>query len=98
VADGQRVTPTGTVLRWRLTLNAMAGGLIPFLISWSDTEHPARSAPQGLILEAFHVEHPDPLSLAPPLMALGSDVKIRPAAAAGLVARLSGPNGSRVLR
>jgi hypothetical protein len=54
------VAPTGTVLRWRLSLNAMADGLIPFLISWGDTEHPARSAPQGLILEAFHVEHPDP--------------------------------------
>ena len=47
VADGQRVGPTGTLLRWRLTLSAMAGGLIPFLISWGDTEHPARSAPRG---------------------------------------------------
>jgi hypothetical protein len=98
VADGQRTGPTGTVLRWRLTLNAMPGGLIPFLISWSDTEHPARSAPHGLTLEAFHVEHPDPPSLAPPLTALGADVEIRPAAAAALVARLSGPNGSKVLR
>ncbi len=98
VADGQRTGPTGTVLRWRLTLNAMPGGLIPFLISWGDTEHPARSAPHGLTLEAFHVEHPDPPSLAPPLTALGADVEIRPAAAAALVARLSGPNGSKVLR
>ena len=98
VADGQRTGPTGTVLRWRLTLNAMPGGLIPFLISWGDTEHPARSAPHGLTLEAFHVEHPDPASLAPPLTALGADVEIRPAAAAALVARLSGPNGSKVLR
>jgi hypothetical protein len=98
VADGQRVGPTGTVLRWRLTLNAMAGGLIPFLISWGDTEHPARSAPHGLTLEAFRLEHTDPPSLAPPLTALGADVEIRPAAAAALVARLSGPNGSKVLR
>ena len=98
VADGQRIGPTGTVLRWRLTLNAMTGGLIPFLISWGDTKHPARSAPHGLTLEAFHIEHPDPPSLAPPLTALGADVEIRPAAAAALVARLSGPNGSKVLR
>ena len=98
MADGQRTGPTGTVLRWRLTLNAMPGGLIPFLISWGDTEHPARSAPHGLTLEAFHVEHPDPPSLAPPLTALGADVEIRPAAAAALVACLSGPNGSKVLR
>ena len=98
VADGQRVGPTGTVLRWRLTPSAMAGGLIPFLISWGDTEHPARSAPRGLSLETFHIEHPDPPSLAPLLTALDADVEIRPAAAAALVARLSGPNGSKVLR
>ena len=61
-------------------------------------EHPARSAPHGLTLEALHVEHPDPPSLAPALTALGADVEVRPAAAAALVARLSGPNGSKVLR
>ena len=98
VADGQRAAPTGTVLRWRLTHNAVAGSLIPFLISWGDTEHPARSAPRGLTLEAFHLEHPAPASLAPPLTALGAGVEIRRAAAAALVARLSGPNGSIVLR
>lgn len=86
------------MLRWRLTLNATVGGLIPFLISWGDTEHPARSASPGLTLEAFHLEHPEPPSLAPPLAALGADVEIRPAAAAALVARLSGPNGGIVLR
>jgi Glyoxalase-like domain len=98
VADGQRATPTGTVLRWRLTHNAMPGSLIPFLISWGSTEHPARSAPPGLTLEAFNLEHPDPPSLAPLLTALGADVEIRPAATAAFVARLSGPNGTHVLR
>jgi hypothetical protein len=98
VADGQRAQATGTVLRWRLTFNAMAGGLIPFLISWGDTEHPARSAPGGLTLEAVHLEHPDPTSLTRPLAALGADVAIRPAGAAALVARIDGPNGSLMLR
>lgn len=96
--DGQRTTPIGTVLRWRLTVKQMAGGLAPFLISWGDTEHPARSAPRGLTLEAFHIEHPDPPSLAPLLTALGADVEIKPTAGAALVARLSGPNGGTVLR
>lgn len=98
VVDGRRTGPTGTVLRWRLTASSTGGGLVPFLISWGNTEHPARSAPQGLTLEAFHVEHPDPSSLAPLFTALGADVEIRPAAAAALVARLSGPNGSKVLQ
>jgi hypothetical protein len=38
VADGQRAEPTGTVLRWRLTVSEMAGGLAPFLISWGETD------------------------------------------------------------
>ena len=98
VADMQRTGPTGAVLRARLTLNVMPGGLVPFLISWGDTEHPARSAPHGLILESFHLEHPNPASLAPLLTALGADAEIRPAATPALIARLSGPNGSTVLR
>jgi Glyoxalase-like domain len=98
VADMQRAEPAGTVLRWRLTLNAAPGGLVPFLINWGDTEHPARSAPRGLILESFHLEHPDPASLSPPLNALGAYVQIRSAAAPAVVAHLSGPDGSTVLR
>jgi hypothetical protein len=98
VAGMQRARPTGAVLRWRLTLGVAAGGLVPFLISWGDTEHPARSAPRGLTLESFHLEHPHPASLAPLLAALGTDAQIRPAATPALVARLSGPNGSTVLR
>jgi hypothetical protein len=98
VVDGQRTGPTGTVLRWRMTISETADGLAPFLISWGDTEHPARSAPRGLTLETFHIEHPDPASLVPLLAALGADVEVKPAAAAALVARLSGPNGSTVLR
>jgi Glyoxalase-like domain len=98
VTGGQRAGPTGTVLRWRLTLNAMAGGVVPFLISWGDTEHPATSAPPGLTLESFHLEHPDPPSLAPLLTALGADVEVKPATVPALVAHLSGPNGTKVLR
>jgi hypothetical protein len=98
VADGQRTGPTGAMLRWRTTIGETADGLAPFLISWGDTEHPARSAPRGLTLETFHIEHPDPASLVPLLTALGADVEVKPSAAAALVARLGGPDGSTVLR
>jgi Glyoxalase-like domain len=37
VMEGHRVTPTGTLLRWRSTTNALTAGLIPFLITWGDT-------------------------------------------------------------
>ena len=98
VIDGRRTGPTGTAIRWRMTSSRTADRLAPFLISWGDTEHPATSAPRGLTLEAFSIEHPDPGALVPLLTALGADVEIKPAPATALVARLSGPNGHTVLR
>jgi hypothetical protein len=98
IGDGQRVGPSGVVLRWRATGSALAGGLFTFLICWGDTEHPASSAPRGLSLMSLQIEHPDPRSLAPVLAALGADIEVTSAAVPALVAQLSGPTGSKVLR
>jgi hypothetical protein len=98
VSDGQRVEPAGTRLRWRATDGAMADDLVPFLICWGDTEHPATSAPQGLSLRSVRIEHPDPASLTPVLMALGAGIDVTSAAAPALVATLSGPGGTEILR
>ena len=65
VVDGQRAEPAGTMLRWRMTSGEPAGGLAPFLISWGGTEHPARSAPRGLTLEAFISSTPIPRRCCP---------------------------------
>jgi catechol 2,3-dioxygenase-like lactoylglutathione lyase family enzyme len=97
VVEGRRVTPTGTVLRWRAT-SAENAGVIPFLISWDDTPHPAHSAPPGLTLESLHIEHPDPASVGPNLHALGAHVEVRPAPEPALVARVFGPRGVDELR
>jgi hypothetical protein len=96
--DMERTSPTGTLLRWRLTLNALDGGPIPFLISWGDSQHPAQGAPQGLGLDAFEIEHPDPDELASALAALDAHVEIRPAEAVALVAHVRSPNGTEQLR
>lgn len=98
IGDGQRVGPSGVVLRWRATGSALAGGLFTFLICWGDTEHPASSAPRGLSLMSLQIEHPDPRSLAPVLAALGADIEVTSAAVPALVAHISGPTGSKVLR
>src|SRR5215207_2348615 len=79
VMAGHRVTPSGTPLRWRSTANAMTAGVIPFLISWGDTPHPATSAPAGLALESFRIEHPEPEAIVGRLQALGVQVDVRPA-------------------
>src|SRR5262245_14566595 len=78
--DGHRLTPDGTMLRWRATSSARAAGLVLFLISWGSTAHPAATAPSGLRLESLHIEHPDPESIGRVLRALGTDVAIVKAA------------------
>lgn len=94
----QRIGPTGTGLRWRLTVNSLEGGLLPFFIDWGASEHPARTAPRGLILESFVIEHPDPRSIKTVLAALGSDVEVRSSARPALAARIHGPDGTQELR
>ena len=81
-----------------MTANAQTAGLIPFLIEWGDTPHPAATAPQGLVLLALHLEHPEPDSLKGPLAALGSDVEVRQSPVPGIVALIDGPCGVQELR
>jgi len=98
VIGGARRAADGSMLRWRLTSNSRAAGVIPFLIDWGDTPHPAASAPTGLSLEAVRVEHPDPAVLAAALSALGVDVEVRAGRKAALVATLRGRSGIVELR
>jgi hypothetical protein len=96
--DMERMRPTGTLLRWRLTLNALNGGPVPFLIDWGNSEHPSRSAPHGLRLGGFEIEHPDPEELLSVLVALDADVPVTRADSVALIARLDGPNGPKEVR
>jgi len=87
VLDGSRERPDGTVLRWRLSdPYAMAfGGVVPFLIAWGDSPHPARSAPHAGVLLALEAQHPDPVGVVDVFGAL--DVDLSPGR--GPVPRLS---------
>ncbi|RYP88887.1 VOC family protein [Nocardioides guangzhouensis] len=96
--EAHRVTPDGTTLRWRVTSNESPAGEIPFLISWGDTPHPTASAPAGLALTSFRVEHPDPDSLVTPFAAVDAAVEVRLARQPALVARIDSPRGSIELR
>lgn len=98
VIDGQRLTPEGAMLRWQTTGNARSAGVIPFLISWGTTAHPAATAASGLQLESLYVEHPDPESLVRVFRVLGADVRVVTAARTGMVARVIGKTGRFELR
>jgi len=94
----QRTTASGATLRWRLTTRELAGGVIPFVIDWGESEHPSQSAPQGLTLVRFHLEHPTPASIGEALAALDVDVAVTEGRRPALVATIVGPRGTAELR
>lgn len=78
VREGSREQPDGTSLTWRLTdpYSTPAGGVVPFLIAWGKTPHPARDAPEGGSLTELRAEHPDPESVREDLGALGVEIRV----------------------
>ncbi|MGW3263292.1 VOC family protein [Streptomyces sp. NPDC001056] len=69
-----RRTPDGTVLRWRLTGGEQAhpSGLVPFLIDWGDSRHPAASGLPVTPLLTVSATAPGPEEVRGPLTALGT--------------------------
>ena len=94
-----RRRPDGVELRWRLTLRPepFGDGLVPFLIDWADSPHPALQGPQEARLRDFRGEHPEPEAVQSALSALGVDLELRAAASARLLARIEGPAGEFLL-
>lgn len=81
-----RRTPDGEVLRWRLTFPYEP--VVPFLIDWGRTPHPARRLPV-VPLTAFSGTHTDPAGVRGRLAALGVELDVREGEQ-GLVAVLGG--------
>lgn len=78
VEGGSRHRSDGTVLTWRLTdpYAMPLDGVVPFLISWGDTPHPAESAPAGGALLDLRLEHPEPEEVRRALDALRVDLEV----------------------
>lgn len=95
VEAGSREQPDGTVLRWRLTdpRATPSGGVVPFLIAWGDTPHPARGAPDGGALIGLRAEHPDPDGVREALGTLGVEMPVERGRRPRLVAAVEGANG-----
>lgn len=94
--DGNRALPHGGSLRWRLTLPQLefGGGLVPFLIDWGDSQHPAEALPQGGQLVELSGKHSNPARVSVALQALGVRLPVthgvRPRLAA-IIETTSGP-------
>lgn len=95
VLEGSRCTPDGRRLTWRLTdPRTVAGdGLVPFLIDWGETKHPARGLPAGGRLTSLRGVHPDPRRIEEMLRALHLPLPVERGSAPALVARIRTDRG-----
>ena len=100
VVAGSRQRPDGVMLRWTLTDPGVSStlSLVPFFIDWSDSPHPAATAPRGPVLEALRAEHPRPELAREPLAALGIDLPVVPGPRPAIVATLRTVSGLVELR
>ncbi|MFF2082969.1 VOC family protein [Nocardia sp. NPDC058176] len=96
--DMSRTTVEGEVLSWQLTAPFATTGIVvvPYLIDWLDSAHPARSLPR-VSLRSFEAVHPDPAPVEAALDALGTKLTVAPGVAPALIAVLDGPAGSITL-
>lgn len=102
VRTGSRRRPDGTLLRWSMTdvFAEREGGILPFLIDWGDTPHPAAGLGLGLTLVSLRLEHPEPVRITAALVALGLSAPVEVVAAARPARRavIEGPKGRVEIR
>ena len=101
VASWRRDRPDGVHLEWRMTVlrdPLPSAGLVPFLIDWGKTPHPAEAAPEGCRLVDLRGEHPHSGPVRETLRALGVELPVSDGPAPALIAQLRTPNGRLELR
>ncbi len=100
VTAGSRRRTDGLLLQWRYTdpHTVLADGLVPFVIDWGSTPHPAATAAAGASLAGLRAEHPDPGRVVRLLEALGVGLQVSRADRPALIATIQGPRGRVELR
>lgn len=100
VIPGSRARPDGLVLKWRYTdpHTVVADGIVPFVIDWGSTPHPAQTAARGATLVALRAEHPDAARVEKMLRALGVEMPVAIGARPALIATIDSPRGRVELR
>ncbi|MEO3801132.1 VOC family protein [Nonomuraea sp. B1E8] len=93
--DMSRRTPSGDLLNWRLTPPERAGhdGLVPFLIEWGDTPHPAGQGLPAVELVSLAGGHQDAPAVRAALAAVGARLDVDEQTHPVLTAVLSGGSG-----
>ena len=100
VIAGSRRRADGVLLTWRYTdpRTVVADGVVPFVIDWGETPHPATTATPGATLVDLRAEHPVPDRYRTPSNSLDSKFAYRRGPRAGLIATIDSPRGRVELR
>ena len=100
VISGSRRRADGVLLSWRYTdpRVVVAGGVVPFVIDWGKTPHPASTATHGVTLIGVRAEHPEPEQVQKALSGLGLDLRVQPGPRPALIATVDSPRGRVELR
>jgi hypothetical protein len=100
VKSGSRRRPDGVQLSWQFTdpWVPVADGVVPFLIDWGNSPHPARTAAKGATLVSLRAEHPDARGVSEMLRHLGLDLPVKQGPSPALIAVIEGPRGRVELR
>ena len=100
VGSGCRNTPEGSIVTWKATnpYTVIADGVVPFLIDWEQSPHPAGSAPPGAQLIDLRVEHPEPDHVQTILEQLELELPVSQGPQPALVATIDCPLGRVELR
>ena len=100
VLDMVRDRPDGVRLHWRLTRRETPAGdgLVPFLIDWGTSPHPAETSAQGCTLLRLEGEHPDPAGVKAMVAAVGESLAVAVGPAPALRATIRCPRGEVVLQ
>ena len=100
VRAGSRLRTDGVRLSWQYSdpRTIVADGIVPFLIDWGDSPHPAQTAAQGLELTELRAEHPDAGRVQQLLDKLGVELAVSRGPAPALIATLQSKRGQLELR
>ena len=100
VRAGSRLRTDGVRLAWQYSdpRTIVADGIVPFLIDWGDSPHPAQTAAQGLELTELRAEHPDAARVQQLLDKLGVELAVSRGPAPALIATLQSKRGQLELR
>ena len=100
VVRGSRKRSDGAILRWECTdpATVVGDGLVPFLIDWGNSPHPATSAPSGPVLASLRGQHPEPEVIRRLLAALGIDLPVERGSHPTLIATLRTASGTVEIR